>query len=273
MLNKSIKFKILTKIFKKFKIDPLIFAYNKIGILNWENDSLSGEVFFVNEILLKQLHQNRQLIFFDIGANVGRYSESLLKKFNNAEIHAFEPLPSCIAKLQKLKESHLNRLIINNLCVSNEKEEFSISTYSNDLESEHASIYADVLTTIHKSNQIQSIPVLATTIDKYCEDHAIKNIDLLKIDTEGHEFKVLLGSKKMIEENRISFIQFEFNEMNIISRTFFKDFYDLLISKYSLYRLNTNRLMPVKNYDSFLEVFKFQNFIAVNRHQELESVI
>ena len=266
LLNKSIKTKILNKIFKKFKIDPVEFAYNRIGILNWENDDLSGETFFVKEILLKQLDQNKNLIFFDIGANVGSYTEKLLTAFKKADVHAFEPLPSCFTKLQNLKKSNSERLIINNLCVSNEIGKISINTYSSDLESEHASVYVDVLTTIHKSNQIQSITALTTTIDKYCEEHEIKSINLLKIDTEGHEYNVLLGAKKMLEDDRISIIQFEFNEMNVISRTYFKDFYDLLNSNFDLYRLNKNSLIPVKKYNTFLEVFKFQNFIAINKN-------
>lgn len=45
------------------------------------------------------------------------------------------------------------------------------------------------------------------TLDKYCQEHHITKIDLLKIDTEGWDYNVLLGSQKMLPN--IKYIQFE----------------------------------------------------------------
>ena len=264
-MSKNLKIKILNKIFKKFKINPLFFAYNKIGILNWENDYESGEMFFLTNVLSKYINEDKVGILFDVGANVGTYSQTLLTIFNESKIYAFEPLPACALKLEVLKKTYGNRLFINNLGVSNQEESFEIHTYSNDLGSEHASIYSEVLTTLHKSKQVETIVCKATTIDNYCENNNIEKIDLLKIDTEGHEFNVLLGAKRMLEENRISIIQFEFNEMNVMSRIFFKDFYTLLNKDFNLFRLNKKNLEPIIEYDSILEIFKFQNFIAINK--------
>ena len=36
-----------------------------------------------------------------------------------------------------------------------------------------------------------------------------QEFDLLKIDTEGHEFQVLMGAKKTINENKIGYILIE----------------------------------------------------------------
>jgi hypothetical protein len=77
--------------------------------------------------------------------------------------------------------------------------------------------------------------------------------------------EVLKGAVNMITSGRIDIIQFEFNEMHVIARVFFKDFYELLSQQYFLYRLNTDSLIPLKGYDTFYEVFKFQNIVAVNR--------
>jgi FkbM family methyltransferase len=263
MQNKSFRVKLLRKLFKKFKIDPMLFAYNQIGILNWQNDDLSGENNFVHNILPKETKSSIKPILFDVGANIGRYSENLLKQMPNAEVHSFEPLPSCKAKLEELQKIYPRRSFVTQSCVSNEPGSFSITTYANNLESEHASVYSEVLKTIHKSVETKTIDVPAITIDQYCEQNNINKIDLLKIDTEGHEYSVLLGAKRMLSEGKIALIQFEFNEMNVISRTFFKDFYDLLSPTYKIYRLNGDRLIEISQYDSILEVFKFQNFIAI----------
>jgi len=69
---------------------------------------------------------------------------------------------------------------------------------------------------------------------------------------------------KNIAENKIKLLQFEFNEMNIISRVFLKDFYSLLRG-FDFFRLDTQRLIPLPNYDATNEIFKFQNILAINK--------
>ena len=72
------------------------------------------------------------------------------------------------------------------------------------------------------------------------------DIDLLKIDTEGNEFNVLKGAKKLFEFNKIKAIHFEFNQMNIVSKSSFKDFWDLLNENFIFYRiLPRGRLLPI----------------------------
>ena len=47
------------------------------------------------------------------------------------------------------------------------------------------------------------------SLDKYCRDHKIDNIDLLKIDTQGYEEEILEGSKNLIKSNNIKVIEDE----------------------------------------------------------------
>lgn len=47
------------------------------------------------------------------------------------------------------------------------------------------------------------------TLDDYASENNITNIDILKIDTQGFEDKVLIGAKKLLKENRIKLIQLE----------------------------------------------------------------
>jgi hypothetical protein len=67
----------------------------------------------------------------------------------------------------------------------------------------------------------------------------------------------------MINGGNIKIIQFEFNEMNIVSRVFLKDFYQIL-KAYKIYRLCETELIPLFHYDSINEIFKFQNIIAIH---------
>jgi hypothetical protein len=101
------------------------------------------------------------------------------------------------------------------------------------------------------------------TVDSYCENK-IDRIDFMKIDVEGHEFEVLKGAVNMINDSRVSMIQFEFNEFNIFSKTFFRDYYRIL-KDYKLYRIMPqNRLLPMGEYDSSHEIFRYQNILAIH---------
>ena len=88
--------------------------------------------------------------------------------------------------------------------------------------------FRGVLKDLHRAKTIKETNVPLITLDAYCCAASIRGIDFLKIDTEGNELKVLKGSQAMIQKNAIRAIQFEFNEMNVVSRVFLKDFYDIL---------------------------------------------
>jgi hypothetical protein len=48
--------------------------------------------------------------------------------------------------------------------------------------------------------------VVITTIDKYCEEPHIENIDVLKIDTQGFDLHVLRGAQSMLERGRLHMV-------------------------------------------------------------------
>ena len=82
----------------------------------------------------------------------------------------------------------------------------------------------------------------------FCIKNNIDKIDLLKLDTEGSEYEVLLGGRKMLLNNKIKTIFFEFNEMNVFSRVFFRDFYKLL-KNYKIYPRKFILLIQINQVD------------------------
>ena len=62
----------------------------------------------------------------------------------------------------------------------------------------------------NKSSFVKKETVNVVTIDNFCKKNNIKKIDLLKIDTEGHEAEVLEGASKMLKKN-IKYILIEFH--------------------------------------------------------------
>ena len=65
--------------------------------LNDSNPDRNGEAYFVSNLPLPS--QTGIFTAFDVGANVGDYSQMLLSRIPNAEVHLFDPMPGCIAHL------------------------------------------------------------------------------------------------------------------------------------------------------------------------------
>jgi FkbM family methyltransferase len=251
-------------VFQSFGMDPLLYSYNRIGILNYRDLQESGEVFFLQKICLPHLQKFACPILFDVGANTGEYSLELAFLFPKSKIFAFEPLESAFLKAQS-QLSGFNNVEVLPLALGSEKGLKEIFVYRNDPISQHASLFKNVLEDIHKNNQIISQSIELDTLGSFCSSRGIEKIHFLKIDTEGFEMEVLKGASSLITNNLIEIIQFEFNEMNVVSRVFFKDFFDLFKkSNYRLYRLNSRELIPIKEYDAIHEIYKFQNLIALS---------
>ena len=65
------------------------------------------------------------------------------------------------------------------------------------------------------------------TLSEYLETNHIKQIDILKIDTEGYELEILKGLKKKIEN--VDIIYFEHHYDNMINKKYtFRDINEYL---------------------------------------------
>lgn len=253
--------KIINALASAFGVDLLFLAYNNMGILKYENEQVTGEEYFISDFFRKTIGGTGQYVFFDVGANIGKYSGMLVKEYPGSFVYSFEPN-------QKTFEILLQNVSGKAKCINAglgaEQKTARLYTYSDSVASSHASIYGEVFSTFHKAANVIGMDVKMTTIDSFCEEEKISHIDLLKIDTEGNELQVLKGATRMISEDRIKVIQFEFGECNVFSRVFLRDFYDIL-QNYRIYRLDSRRAIPLFSYDSTNEIFRFQNFIAVSK--------
>lgn len=235
------------------------------GISYETNPILNGELNAIQTVLKGK--QNEKMVFFDVGANVGEYSSLLMRHFPNAIIHSFEPNHSTFRLLED-KLNYNDNIRLNNNALGSIENASTIYYYQKDHLTGHASIYKEVFSEVHGDLNIISQDIPMTTLDQYCKKNEFDRIHWLKIDTEGHELEILKGARSMISEGKIDYIQFEFNEMNIISRVFLKDFYDLLC-EYQFYRISEKGLFPLGNYSAKNEVFKIQNILAMKNKYRL----
>jgi FkbM family methyltransferase len=253
-------------IFLKFNMLIFQLSLRGLGILNYENDKVSGESHFIKNILSQVTIKNAP-IFFDVGANTGNYTLSLVEKFPGAQIHAFEPHPGNFSILKKnISGSNIN---LYNFAVGEIKGELILyDRADHENGSSHASLHESVISEIHKQNILKS-SVSVETLDDFCERKGIAEIDFMKVDTEGNELAVLHGAKRLLENNKIKCIHFEFNEMNIVSRAFFRDFRKIL-QEYNLYRLLPQGLILLNDSPIATELFAYQNIIAISKKKKIK---
>jgi FkbM family methyltransferase len=197
-----------------------------------------------------------QPVIFDVGANIGDWSAAVLALNNNCLIHAFEPMHTTFAALRQRFEGN-SRVQIVNEGLSSAPGEAELKVF--DQASGHNSIRGRIDRTAN-----HTVKIKLTTLDDYCAAHHIERIDLLKIDTEGHETAVLQGAKRLLSQGSIDRIQIEYTANYILERAYLKDVFDLLQPHgYQMFRIMPEHLEHVPAYHEHFENFMYCNYAAV----------
>ncbi len=208
----------------------------------------------------KALIDRTEPIIFDVGANVGNWSSRIHELFPKAELFLFEPQSAC----QKLiAEKKIPRSTLIQKAVSSKGGQV-IRMFTSGETSGIASIHQRRDSYFSQTN-FTTFEISTLSLDDFIEENYITHVDFLKIDVEGHELEVLRGAIKSLEKKIIKSLSFEFGSGNINSRTFFRDFWDLLTALgYSIKRvLPSSQLLPIKVYYEDCEYFRgVTNYVA-----------
>lgn len=233
----------------------------------------SGEIATLN-ILRDNIGIRKEPVLFDVGANVGNYTVLLMSVFLNAQIHSFEPAKETFSNLQKntakLITQYAGKVQLNNFGLSDLPAKATL--HYDRSNSGLASLYNRQLDHFG-IDYSKSETVKLSTLDNYCAENNIEHIDFLKMDVEGHELNVLKGAAKMLAESRIDNIQMEFGGCNLDSRTYLRDFWNLLHENFRMFYMRNDSLMEIGNYQENLEVFTTTNFFFHNRHESRRGTI
>ncbi|WP_454801787.1 FkbM family methyltransferase [Mucilaginibacter phyllosphaerae] len=218
----------------------------------WGANTIKQEVKVLNKLL------KNPALAIDIGANVGDYSIALQNAFRNIEIHLFEPSKVNYQKL--LNRFNDKKVIINPLAVSNTNGVANL--YSNVPGSALASLTKREYLNFENIEEVKTI-----TFEHYWKQELfMKDIDLIKIDVEGHELDVLEGLGKAIFRTKI--IQFEFGACNIDTGTYFRNFWQFFKEhNFEIYRITPLGLQHIAFYNAFDDFFHTTNFICVNSNK------
>lgn len=233
-----------------------------------DNISTSGECNVV-KLLAKYTGPADRPVVFDVGANIGEYSDLVLGAFGGrADIYCFEPLKKSFGILSERMTGHTNVRVFN----------FGFGEKAGT-----APIYSDgesskLASTLTRKTDHLGMAITHTEearicrLDQFCDERAIGRIDLLKIDVEGAEFGVLKGAGALLDPARIGMVQFEFGPFNVASRTFFQDFFSLLDPGYRIFRILKDGFRAIDGYSESREIFLTTNYLAVSRASTIIGV-
>jgi len=146
-------------------------------------------------------------IIIDVGANEGQSIRRFNLIFNNSTIHSFEPIKNCFN--QMVKDYPYKEFIKNNYALSDKNTEKNFFINKHSYTSSFSKINKKYDQLHNKDKTKDNLKVKTMTLDTYINLNRIKKIDILKIDTQGHELHVLKGAKNVLKKSIISFIEVE----------------------------------------------------------------
>jgi FkbM family methyltransferase len=133
---------------------------------------------------------------FDIGANIGWYSNHLAKKFPNSTIYSFEPIPETFNQIKANTELNgATNILLNNIALSSNKEKL-IFYYSPTVTGASSS------QNITENQNMTKLELEAETIDNFMAKNSIDKLDIVKCDVEGAEYFVYQGGLETFKNKK-----------------------------------------------------------------------
>ncbi len=148
-------------------------------------------------------------VCLDVGANVGGYALNFAKRVGrNGKVYAFEASPSVAQKLRRniALNGYESIIEVEEWAVSDKKGKVSFAV-SPEGNSGWGHIGED-------ERFSKTISVDTNTLDYFFEHKNIHSVDLMKVDIEGAEDKLIEGAQKVLSEKRIKHIYMEFCKMS-----------------------------------------------------------
>ncbi len=191
----------------------------------------------INKVLKNNLPKQIN-IFFDIGAHKGETCIEMYKNFSIKKSYLFEPVTENFKILEK-KTNYLkleNNIELYNFALGEENKETFINEVFESSSStlnfinkntKYFEIKKRILSFFSRKNKIIKKKVSIKSFIEFIKSNDVKNIDFIKIDTEGYEYKILRNIDQYLAN--VGVIQFEHHyDLMILKDYNFRDINNLL---------------------------------------------
>ena len=223
LFNKITKRSILIW-FKEFIQDD---SYKTINILNKKVNFFVPnqitqwrvETFFTKEPetleWIDSFNDNKKIIFWDVGANIGLYSIYAALKYPDIEIVSFEPSTSNLRilsrniSINKLEE----KIKINQLPLTKDQNQYLMFEESEFIEGWAMNTFGAGIDFEGKPMQPKNrYKIFGTNINHLIENNILSIPNYIKIDVDGIEHLILEGASDHLDNSEIRSMSIELNE-------------------------------------------------------------
>ncbi len=148
-------------------------------------------------------------VILDIGANCGLFSLFANMRFPTAKIYAFEPSPQLQTVLTQnigsrgveiIKKAVAEKDGIQTLFVNRRSQQ------TNSLIRDSVTPFADV---------VEHVEVEAVCLDTFLEQTGINSIDIMKVDVQGAESRVLRGGRRVLDKTKYLILEATFLDRDV----------------------------------------------------------
>ncbi len=197
-------------------------------------------------------------VFFDIGANIGYFT--VLGEKLNPELTtlAFEPSKGVLHYLKRnIHDNHVKNAIAIDKAVSNQTGDLTFYDVVNPKYPwiKHQLNGSNSLQNQHGAKKQHSYPVTVTTLEEVVREYQIKNIDLIKLDTECTEHHIMSSGKTIIETYRPVIIC----EVYAVIEAEMAEIVHSLFN-YHIYHYTSGKLFPIAGFSEVVDDMN-RNFI------------
>ena len=204
--------------------------------------------------LLKENIKKKEIVFVDIGTNVGNYVEFVSKTFKIKTLYCFEPQIDLIKNLEEI--SYVKKKYIFPFALSNSEKIKKFYQY--DIASQ-SSFHKQV----NNYNSLQKVikihKMKTSTFDKVFNKNL--KIDFCKIDAQGEDFNILKGMKKNLKKGNIKLLKVEVCFPRMYEKTG-NSYLEILnfLDKLNYNLISISKIKYIKNELLFMDVFFTKNY-------------
>lgn len=152
-------------------------------------------------------------LVFDVGAHTGGTFNRYKNLFPHLMIHCFEPLPESFEALTTTVGSAAqeNGAFLHHLALSNQAGEHDFHVSREYPATSSLFPRSSQLRRYYASNAElkETIRVKTETLDRFCEENSVAKINILKMDVQGCELRVLQGATDLLGRYAIDVIYTE----------------------------------------------------------------
>lgn len=138
----------------------------------------------------------------DVGASNGQWTEHVKTVFPDAEFHLFEPL---VNSIPDYRDEHARRkaagekYTLHEMALSDSDGEAVIEVHDN--------VYASSLLELGSTQGFSKIKVSLGMLDTLLSNGKVPQADIIKMDTQGSELKILRGATHMLKDTKFIVVE------------------------------------------------------------------